>query len=141
MSGTSYADLVGQAKKAQQDNLQTSKENSKQLNKTLRALITANSSTSLPLSAIDKITTVHQLNDSIEKQLTNDIARSFSKLKKANLELESTKDKGAGKLQFQFDEHSSGSQAVVDSMFRRAEIADKELRILEQTAKNINDQM
>lgn len=127
----SHAELVQNAKKKQQESAAESKILVEQLRKTLRVLIQANSTgkgaNALPL--LDKITTIHELDREIDRQLNEDIGVGFEELMDAKSRLQRLIARSNKRLQYDRE------RTIVDEMQRRAELIDQELRILELTMK------
>ncbi|MDC6271479.1 hypothetical protein PP707_04205, partial [Acetobacter pasteurianus] len=111
---------------------------------------------------LDKITTVHQLNDDIDQFLMGEFAENCYLLEKLKVRLEQYVDKCKGKLNShggrqeaskvdpkgsaqnsnrENNHHNNRSKRKhtnhIDTLQRRCELIDQDLRILEQTLKNI----
>lgn len=121
-----HNELLQQAKLNQINDLKNSQLYSKQLIQTLQSLIKSNSNALLPSSSlIDKITTIHQLNNEIDKQLNHDIAQNYYELIQYKQKLEKViKD-----CHYVINE--------IDNLQFKSELIDQNLRILEHTLKLI----
>ncbi|CAX43767.1 conserved hypothetical protein [Candida dubliniensis CD36] len=124
----SHNELLQQAKLNQINDLKNSQLYSKQLIQTLQSLIKTNSNTSLASSSnlIDKIITIHQLNNEIDKQLNHDIAQNYYQLIQYKQKLQKL-------IQ---DCHYIINE--IDNLQFKSELIDQNLRILEYTLKLIN---
>lgn len=171
MTSTPHTTILQQAKTQQQTDLRTSQVLSHQLQSLASQLIATNSestqagTTQSPL--LDKITTVHQLNDDIDQFLMGEFAENCYLLEKLKVRLEQYVDKCKGKL----NSHGGRQEASkvgpkgsaqnsnrennnnnnnynnnrskrkhtnhIDTLQRRCELIDQDLRILEQLLKNI----
>lgn len=120
---TSHSELLQQAKHAQILQLRDANTYSRQLAQILTNILKLNSKNeNTPL--LDKMTTIHQLNDNIDLQLQNDIALNFEKLmriKKDITELITTCKRLLHDVK------------PTDSLQGRAERVDQDLRICERT--------
>ncbi|QWU87991.1 hypothetical protein CA3LBN_002256 [Candidozyma haemuli] len=118
----SHRDLLIQAKQQQKQDLVESTRLSEALVKTVNAIVRANS-----------ITTIHDLDREIDRQLKKDISVNYEKLvlAKEKLGREIARTKRA------LDKHQ---ESKVDLLQRRAEQSDQELRILENTLSLIKSQ-
>lgn len=131
----SHRDLLIQAKQQQKQDLVESTRLSETLVKTVNAIVranlVANNSNCPPL--LDKITTIHDLDREIDRQLKKDISVNYEKLvlAKEKLRREIARTKRA------LDKHQ---ESKVDMLQRRAEQLDQELRILENTLLLIKSQ-
>lgn len=134
---SSHSELIFQAKKSQQEHLQISSTNSQQLNKSIRALVLSNSNSSSvnSLSVLDKITTIHQLDKQIDKQLDEGISINFEKLVKTEDKLKKLVKKTENKLKLN---QNQPQLSVIDDLQRRSELVDQDLRILENSLLLIN---
>lgn len=123
-----HNELLQQAKLNQINDLKNSQLYSKQLIQTLQSLIKTNSNTSLASSSnlIDKIITIHQLNNEIDKQLNHDIAQNYYQLIQYKQKLQKL-------IQ---DCHYIINE--IDNLQFKSELIDQNLRILEYTLKLIN---
>lgn len=130
---TSHNDLIQQAKQNQVEYLKKSSLYSKQLINTIHTLIQSNSSDKAATSSvIDKITTIHQLDHDIDIQL-NELAKQFDGLEKCKRDLQALIAKCNEVL------YRDGREGLIDGLQRRVEGVDRELRILEHTAKIVED--
>ncbi|EGW33180.1 uncharacterized protein SPAPADRAFT_137238 [Spathaspora passalidarum NRRL Y-27907] len=120
----SHQDLLTQAKQNQINDLRQSTAYSKQLATTIHTLIRSNSSTSNSL--IDKITTIHQLNNEIDRQLNNDLAKSYTELMKYKRRLNKVINE-CHAIMYHKD------VSIINKIQSRVELIDQDLRILEQT--------
>lgn len=129
-----HLELVQLAKRKQQKNAYESKILVDQLRRTLQAVVQANSNeigvNAPPL--LDKITTIHELDKEIDRQLNNDIALSFEELMNLKSRLQRLIERSNKKLQYDDD------NTIVDEMQRRAELIDQELRICELTMELVH---
>lgn len=123
-----HTDLVLQAKQDQILRLKQSQQFSKQL---ILTIIQLNRANSIDLNIIDKITTIHELNDQIDKQLNNDFAINFKELKVYQLQLMKLIDK--------LNKCLHKSTNLIDDLQSRAELIDQDLRILETTLRFVKD--
>lgn len=167
MTSTPHTTILQQAKAQQQTDLRTSQVLSHQLQSLASQLIATNSestqagTTQSPL--LDKITTVHQLNDDIDQFLMGEFAENCYLLEKLKVRLEQYVDKCKGKLNShggrqeaskvdpkgsaqnsnRENNHNNNNRSKrkhtnhIDTLQRRCELIDQDLRILEQTLKNI----
>ncbi|ODV79764.1 uncharacterized protein CANTADRAFT_50407 [Suhomyces tanzawaensis NRRL Y-17324] len=126
---SSHSDLIKQSKETQSKQLKYSLAHQKQLTETLKALVRSNSATEDPSSLIDKISTIHQLDADIDKQLNTGIATSFGELVSTRRKVEKLIDKFTGEL------NGNKTNTIIDDFQSRAELIDQELRILENTLK------
>lgn len=119
-----HNELLHHAKINQINDLKNSSIYSKQLIQILITIIKINSN-SESSELIDKITTIHQLNQTIDKQLNQDISKNFYELMKYKEKLKNIiKD-----CQFIIQD--------IDNLQSRSELIDQDLRILENTLKLI----
>lgn len=131
----SHRDLLIQAKQQQKQDLAESARLSETLAKTVNAIVranlVANNSNCPPL--LDKITTVHELDKEIDRQLRKDVSVNYGKLvvAKERLRKEIAKVDRALHKEKEFK---------VDKLQRWAEQLDQELRILESTLELIKSQ-
>lgn len=130
-----HLELIQLAKRKQQDHFHESKALVEQLRRSLAAIVNSNSSeigvNAPPL--LDKITTIHELDREIDRQLNEDIASSFEELMNLKFRLLRVIDRSNKKLLFDDD------ITIVDEMQRRAELIDQELRILELAVDQIQN--
>lgn len=130
-NNTSHDTIVRQAKANQKRCVQSSNVLSTQLQNNLGLLVANNSSAENGAcsSILDKITTIHQLDKEVDRQLKEDIAGNAEALSMSNSKL--------GKLLSNFDYKlqldKAGNDTGIENLQRRAELIDQELRILEQT--------
>lgn len=126
---TSHRDILLLAKQNQRKNLQESAALSLQLMNAIQALIQSNSNTSANGPAVlDKISTIHQLDKEIDRQLSEDISKNFEALVADEDKLVRLIEKIYRKLGY--NEFKLEFQ-VIESLQRRSELIDQELRILE----------
>ncbi|RLV95806.1 hypothetical protein JA1_000781 [Spathaspora sp. JA1] len=118
----SHQELLIQAKQNQINDLKTSLIYSKQLANSLNSIIQSNSSISNSL--IDKITTIHQLNGEIDRQLNQDISVNYTELIKYKQKL-SRVIKSCNSLIYKLNN--------INQIQKNVELIDQDLRILEQT--------
>ncbi|KAI3406744.2 hypothetical protein KGF56_000349 [Candida oxycetoniae] len=164
MSSTSHTNMLQQAKATQLQDLKQSHYYSKQLQSIFTNLIDSNSnSTDINSPLLDKITTIHELNDDIDRFLNKDIAENFHLLMKQKRKLEKvvrkcnekmkrvekgrldgdgaetvmSSSKGEERRGIGGDHGGNVNENYVDLLQRRCELIDQNLRILEQTLKNI----
>lgn len=128
---TSHDALVKQAKVNQKKCVQSSNVLSAQLQNNLGLLLANNSTAenSACSSVLDKITTIHQLDKEVDRQLKEDIAGNAEALSMSNSKLNKLLNNFDYKLQLD----QAGNDTGIESLQRRAELIDQELRILEQT--------
>ncbi|KAG2732668.1 hypothetical protein G9P44_003658 [Scheffersomyces stipitis] len=148
---TSHTELIQSAKNNQIAQLRQSAAYSKQLSNTFYSLIKSNSTNGPNTSTlIDKITTIHQLNDEIDKQLNQGIASSFDQLMRSKKRLQILIDDCNSLLQVKHhphhhttgkhtQNHNTRTNALVDVLQSRSELIDQDLRILEQTLKLVKN--
>ncbi|KAK6461800.1 hypothetical protein DFJ63DRAFT_336568 [Scheffersomyces coipomensis] len=148
----SHNDILRESKLNQLNQLKQSNQYSKQLISTLYTIIKSNSNPGITInsltsststtSLIDKITTIHQLNEEIDKQLNNDIAVNFELLMKYKLKLhKAIQDchRGmGGSMRGGKGQRSRSPGNIISSLQSRSEVIDQELRILEYTLKLLN---
>ncbi|CAI5756613.1 unnamed protein product [Candida verbasci] len=120
MSST-HSQLLSQAKQNQLNDLKQSQIYSKQLINILNYIISINSNENSNL--IEKIHTIHQLNNEINAQLNNNVAKSYDNLMQSKKKLE--------KLISNCKKYVS----LIDDMQKKSELIDQNLRILENTLK------
>ncbi|KAK6458709.1 uncharacterized protein RJT20DRAFT_152176 [Scheffersomyces xylosifermentans] len=136
MPQTTHTDLLHQAKQNQADQLRQSAAYSKQLANSVQALIKSNSTNGKNTSSLlDKITTIHQLNDEIDKQLNHDIAINFDSLLKSKKKLRTLIDECYAILGGNRDDKTN----LLDKLQSRSELIDQDLRILEHTLKLVKN--
>ncbi|KAG5417384.1 hypothetical protein I9W82_005017 [Candida metapsilosis] len=163
---TPHTNILHQAKQTQQQDLKQSATYIKQLHTITNLLISSNSNPD-PLTTksnlLDKITTIHQLNDSIDHQLNDEISRNFynmMKMKRKVMKLNSScmrkfdsmnetvhvADRGSevsledDVIHDQQASNGNGKSEVARlSLQKRCELIDQDLRILEHTLKLINE--
>lgn len=126
----SHRDLLIQAKVQQKQDLQDSTNYSESLVKTINAIVKVNSTANGPNCPflLDKISTVHELDREIDRQLKRDIAGNCEKLVLAKKSLSREYMRARKALQVE-----QNKEDRVDILQRRAEQQDQELRILEHT--------
>lgn len=125
---SSHTDLIREAKANQINELKRSAAYSRQLVNTVSALVKSNSEPDSN-ALIDKITTIHQLNADIDRQLNQDIARSFYDLMKCKKDITTLINKCLRII--------SGPELgnLIADLQSQTETVDQELRILENTLK------
>lgn len=129
MADATHKLLLAECKQTQKKALAELAALSAQLSKTVQAIVLSNSSNKPGCSLVmDKITTIHELDKQVEKQVKRDVARNFTAML-------TDKDRLAAAAQKTQDRLGDG----VDALQRRAEIIDQKLRILENTLKRVND--
>lgn len=132
----SHKELLLRAKQRQRDNLGISDNLSEQLAGSVKAVVKINSShnqSCLPL--IDKIVTVHELSNEIDRQLNNDIAVSYDQFLRAKKKLGRCVTMSQRRLTMNPERNESS----VDLLQRKLEIIDQEIRILEDTYKLVDE--
>ncbi|EMG50604.1 hypothetical protein G210_2080 [Candida maltosa Xu316] len=133
MSTSHHSELLHQAKLNQVKDLKNSSIYSKQLIQILQSLIKSNSlSTSSDL--IDKMTTIHLLNDDIDKQLNRDISANYYELMKTKRKLQELISICSMQIN-KIDKHEQVDHQR--GLQERCELIDQDLRILENTLKLI----
>lgn len=133
----SHKELLLRAKQRQRENLRTSDNLSELLANSVKAVIKINSSHSnqkcLPL--LDKINTIHELSNEIDRQLNKDIAVSYDEFLKA-------KNKLSQRVTFSkrgLTMNAECTESSVDLLQSKLEIIDQEIRILEDTYKLLGE--
>lgn len=138
-SNLDHRQLLLQAKQRQRTDLADSALRSELIAKTIQAIIkinSVNSVTSGPCAPVlDKITTIHELDREIDRQLNEDIAGNYEGLLRAKNTLENYIKKARHGMAVDSSSHDS----YVDLLQRRAELVDQDLRILEQTVKLVKE--
>lgn len=131
MSNTSHRNLLLEAKAQQQIRLQEAAASSEQLASAIEALRKANSLNSSGQSSavLDKITTIHEQDKEIDRQLNEDIAPSHMKARREKEKLVAFVKRIQRVLAVDKATHTS----YVDILQRRLELADQEIRMLENT--------
>lgn len=133
----SHKELLLRAKQRQRDNLRTSDNLSEQLVNTIKAVIKINSTHTnqqcLPL--IDKIVTIHELSNEIDRQLNKDIAVSYDEFLKAKKKLSRCVTVSKRGLTMTPERNESS----VEFLQSKLEIIDQEIRILEETFTLLGD--
>lgn len=133
-----HGNLLLQAKQNQRKLLQESSHLSQQLHRTLASLIRSNSSNSNGCPPVlDKITTIHQLDQEIDRQLREDVSVNYEGLLNDKQKLINLINKSYRKLQLEPHENTTKQTSSVDLFQRRSELIDQDLRILENTLKLI----
>lgn len=129
-----HRDLLNQAKRQQRLKLQESTQLSNQLKTTLNSIVKSNLTNSNNGCSIvlDKITTIHQLDDKIDKQLNYDISVNFEKMIYQKHQLEKQLQKCDDKL-----DKETKNYKVIDNLQARSELIDQDLRILENCLHNV----
>ena len=127
----SHRTFIQDAKNQQQHRLNDSNDALDQLAASMAALVAGNSLNHPGSSSavIDKISTVHELDKEINRQLDDDIAANYVRVVREKEKLAGSVKKARRGLSV--DSHSSSS--YVDVLQRRMELADQEIRILENT--------
>lgn len=134
MQMDSHSNLLQQAKEHQKLALTESDRLSHQLRLLLDTLIKSNSLNDYNGSSVlDKITTIHEIDREIDKQLNQDIAINYEKL----LDSKQTLSKIMNKSYKNMSHGPDGN--IIDHLQRRSEIIDQDLRILDQTLKIIKE--
>ncbi|OVF06580.1 hypothetical protein A9F13_20g00781 [Clavispora lusitaniae] len=131
-----HKELLLKAKQRQREDLSNSDLLSEQLANSLRAIIKDNSAPSnqncSPL--VDKIITIHELSDEIDRQLNKDIASNFEDFLHAKDKLALRLAKCKKKLGMDNKEES-----YIDLLQRRLELIDQDIRVLEYTSKLLEE--
>lgn len=129
--------LLLQAKQRQRVDLSESAKISDLIAKTVHAIIKINSSNANLDCApvLDKITTIHELDSEIDRQLNKDIAGNYESLILAKKKLASYIRKTQHGMAVNTDTHES----YVDLLQRKVELVDQDLRILEHTLKLVKE--
>lgn len=131
-----HGNLLLQAKQNQKKHLQESKQLSQQLHRTLASLIRSNSTNGSGCPPVlDKITTIHQLDKEIDRQLKEDVSVNYENLIDNNQELKNIIYRSCKKLNIHKQDDSTRRENYVDMLQRRSELIDQDLRILENTLK------
>lgn len=127
-----HSKLLFKAKQQQKDRLTESESLANQLDLTLNTLVRSNSSNdSNGPTVLDKITTIHEIDKEINRQLNQDIAVNYDLLIRTRETLLQLTNKGNKSLQ----KNEDGS--IIDDFQRRSELIDQDLRILENTLRLI----
>lgn len=127
-----HSNLLLKAKQTQRESLKESEYLSAQLQKSLETLIRSNSRNDINgPSSLDKITTIHQIDNEINRQLNKDISVNFQDLLNDKKRLVKRMNKCYKLLQ------QSKTGNLVDNLQKNSELIDQELRILEKTLENI----
>lgn len=136
-SSNLHGNLLLQAKQNQKDHLQESSYLSQQLHRTLLTLIRGNSTNEDGLcpAVLDKITTIHQLDREIDRQLKEDVKVNYEDLMKTKHDLLNLIEKSYAKLESPGHGENRHTDNVVETFQRRSELIDQDLRILENTMK------
>lgn len=133
-----HGTLLLQAKHNQKKLLQESSHLSQQLHRTLASLIRSNSSNDNGCPPVlDKITTIHQLDQEIDRQLKEDVSVNYEGLLNDKQKLTNLINKSYRRLQFHSHEDTKKQTSSIDLFQRRSELIDQDLRILENTLKLI----
>lgn len=132
-----HRQLLIQAKQRQKSDLVDSAKVSELLAKTVHAIIKINSVNTKETCApvLDKITTIHELDKEIDRQLNKDIAGNFENLINAKSKLATYIKKTQHGIAVNTDNHDS----YVDLLQRRVELVDQDIRILEHTLKLVKE--
>lgn len=133
-TNTSHRKLLLDAKTQQQTRLQDAAAAADQVHAAIVALTRANSRNSTnskrrSSALIEKITTVHDLDKEIDRQLDDDIAPNYTLMVREKDKLAASVKKTQRNLAV--DPLSGNS--YIDILQRRLELADQEIRILENT--------
>lgn len=143
--GDSHTNLLYEAKQHQKQSLEDSDKLSHQLRLTLESLIRSNSSNDYNGSSVlDKITTIHEIDKEVNRQLNNDIAMNYERLmdskealaktiRKCNKNLNRGTGTGATGPSGTGATGPSGNENIIEHLQRRAELIDQDLRILSNT--------
>lgn len=133
-----HGNLLLQAKHNQKKHLQESSHLSQQLHRTLASLIRSNSNNGNGCPPVlDKITTIHQLDQEIDRQLMEDVSVNYEALLHDKKKLTNLINKSNSKLQLHTHDNTNDQISSVDVFQRRSELIDQDLRILEYTLKLI----
>ncbi|CAK9435628.1 uncharacterized protein LODBEIA_P03550 [Lodderomyces beijingensis] len=127
---SSHSEILQNAKTEQQRDLATSSKHSRNLHHLIIQLVESNSSTSAT-SLLDKISTIHELENSATVFLQREFARNCKLLDERRARVE----RMIRKSQLAFSGGGGGN--CVEEMQRRCEVVDRELRILESTLANV----
>lgn len=129
-----HTELLQQAKLNQINDLKQSSIYLKQLMNSIYAVIKSNSdnSSNNTSSLLDKITTIHQLNKEIDRQLNEDIAMNYYELMKYKKQL----NRMIQECHQILNGNGPGSN-IINELQTRSEYIDQDLRILEHTLKLI----
>lgn len=136
-SDSSYRKLLLEAKAEQNARLGDASAASEQLSAAIAALTRANSRVSSGRSSaiMEKMSTVHELDKEIDRQLNEDIAPNYLRAVKNTEKLASYVRKSHRSLAVDHDSKTS----YVDVLQRRLELADQDIRILEHTAELVKN--
>lgn len=131
--GDSHSNLLHAAKNQQKQSLTEAEVVSNQLRLTLEHLLRSNSVNDYNGSSVlDKITTIHEIDQNINKQLDKDIAVNFEKLMDSKTNLQRILNKSHKHLK-------STDGNIIEQLQRRSELIDQDLRILAQTLKIVKE--
>ena len=136
-SNPSHKDLLIQAKQRQKNDLIEASRNSEQVARALHAIVKVNSdnkSSKCP-PVLDKITTIHDLDREIDRQLKQDVASNYEKFLNNKERLGHHIKRIDRAIAMERDSH----ETYIDLLQRKAEFVDQDLRILERTLKIIRD--
>lgn len=125
------------AKQKQRQNLKESAAYLEQLAHTFSAIVKANSvneGMGCP-SVLDKITTIHDLDKQIDRQLNRDIASSYEHL----VTSQSSLARGVKRVRRGLAMNQESRESFVDLLQQQAEQIDQELRILEMTLAYVRE--
>lgn len=136
-SESSYRKLLLEAKAQQHSRLGDASAASEQLSAAIAALTRANSRISSGRSSavIEKISTIHELDKEIDRQLHEDIAPNYIRAVKDTEKLAAYVRKSHRSLAMDHDTQTS----YVDVLQRRLELADQDIRILEHTLELVKN--
>lgn len=126
----SHRDLLIQAKQQQKQDLADSARLSETLVRTVNAIVKVNSVANNPNCPplLDKITTIHELDKEIDRQLKKDVCVNYEKLVQAKERL----GREISRANRAFRVEKEG-ETRVDILQRKAEQLDQDLRVLENT--------
>ncbi|KAK6201044.1 uncharacterized protein RJT21DRAFT_1005 [Scheffersomyces amazonensis] len=136
---SSHNDILREAKINQLNQLKASNQYSKQLTSSIYSLIKSNSSLQSSSHLIDKISTIHQLNDEIDKQLNEDIASNYDRLMYQKKKLNNLINDCHRVLNIHSHNHPTQTVNIITNLQSRSELIDQELRILEYTLKLLTE--
>lgn len=129
--------LLLQAKQRQKALSNESASLSELIAKTVHAIIKINSvNTGLACAPVlDKITTIHELDREIDRQLNKDIAGNYENLLHSKRKLAEY----IKKTQYGIAMDTESHESYVDLLQRRVELIDQDLRILEHTLRLVEE--
>lgn len=132
-----HVEFVLEAKNNQRELFKSSSNSVQLLQKNVEALVNSNSTNDDAgcSSIMDKVTTIHELNSNVDKQLNEGIAQSFEELVNSEQRLKRLMRKFYKVLRAE----DSDSKMDVSTLQRKIELVDRDIRILENTLTLITE--